>query len=207
MKKGIWVIALVFILFSVASLACADYRIYGRVGGMALSENGTPEGHKAFATTSLDIMQYIDPLTITYTLEFLSMIEAEDDDPEMIHQGYKAGLELKQNNWITPYFGAYLERFSRNKNPKYPNGLETLDFIDVTAGLEIHKGIYYARVGANYPVWVDGPDGRVDLDASAGVILGNWNAGISYRKLSFSGDENQPTLRVNFPAFEIGYRF
>lgn len=203
MKRILFLLVFLVVPFRAFSM---DYQPYLYSGGMALSENGMKEGHKHFIVVGVNAID-TDKLITTLKLEGLLMAEPADEDIEMIQNGFRFGLELKENKNFTPFCGAYFNQWNRDSNPKFPFSYDRFNFADIEIGVEYSYKQFFARIGGNCPVISDHLKGRVDLITSLGYRYESIEAGIDYRKVSFSGDENNPMIRVMFPGLFLRYRF
>jgi len=190
----------------VTNVLAVDVKPYVKIGGMELIEKGISEGHKSFGLLGINVIRELGKAELTGTLEGFVMTEAVDEDPELLHNGFRTGIEYKYSfNVLNPYAGVYFENWNRDSNSKYPDSFTRMDFAEATFGFTAKKKYVYARVGGIYPFWADvgdyNPHGKLGFEASIGFEFRNFNIGYSYKRISFTD------LEFNFSCAEIGYRF
>lgn len=217
MKSFKILITLLIVLAVTAFLTSTSYadqiQPYIKIGGEEVVENGISEGHKAIGLLGIKIVDE-SKLEKIYLLEGWSMIEAEDEDPEMLHYGFKVGTEFKyqfDKFPVHPYAGLNFEHWQRNQNEKYFNSFKQIHFLDTTFGLVSEYKHLYLKVGGIYPIWSEAdnsnPSGELSLNTEIGLKWKRIEVGYSYRNISFSGDGPQPDIESNFSCIKIGYNF
>ena len=213
MKNTLRVLSILLVIM-VSDVYADQVQPYVKIGGVELIENGISEGHKAIAFIGINIIDE-SKIEKTYTLEGWSMLEAVDEDPEMLQCGFRAGAEFKymfDKYPLYPFVGINFENWNRDKrNEKYPDSFQTLSFLDTTFGIATEYKLLYAKVGGIYPIWAEADNSNPSGDLGFGVDVGlQWKKvgiGYSYKRISFSADDSQPDIESNFSLVRISYSF
>jgi hypothetical protein len=192
-----------FGVFLIKSNALAlDVNPYVKVGGMELIEKNISEGHKAYGLVGVDFIKKMAKNEFTFTAEAFTMVEAVDEDPELLHNGFKVGGQTKMLiGSVEPFIGVYYEQWNRDTNQKYPGSFTELNFVDATLGMSTERKYLYASIAGLYPVWSSEFSGELGFDASIGIKLGDFKIGYSYKRVSFSDVES------NFSGAKVSYKF
>jgi len=180
-----------------------DVKPYTKIGGMELIEKDISEGHKAFFLLGVDVSKQFVSYEATFTAEGFMMGEAVDEDPELLHNGFRVGAQSKLLNEgsLEPFIAANYEQWNRDANGKYPGSFTSLDFVDVVFGFSFEKEHMYSRIAGIYPVWSSEFNGELGFEAGLGIKLGNVRIGYSYKMIAFSD------LTSNFSGAEISFEF
>jgi hypothetical protein len=189
------------LMFLSAPVRAIDITPYTRIGGEELIENGISEGHKVFYLLGVDITKQLLDAEATFRAEGFMMGEAVDEDPELIHNGFRVGGEFKLTGNLEPFIGVYYEEWNRDENAKYPGSFTQLDFADAELGFSIEKGHVYSRAAAIYPFWSSDFNGELGFDAGIGLKFGDLKIGYNYKRIKFSD------VTSNFSAAEVSYTF
>ena len=214
MKNALRVLSILLVIM--VSNVCADQvQPYLKIGGEELVENGLSEGHKAITLIGINVIDESTKLEKTYSLEGWSMIEAVDDDPEMLQCGFRAGAELKymfDRYPLYPFVGINFENWNRDeRNEKYPDSFKSLNFLDTTFGIATEYKFVYAKVGGIYPIWAEAdnsnPSGELGFGIDVGFKWKKGGIGYSYKRISFSADGLQPDIESNTSLAVISYNF
>jgi len=180
-----------------------DVKPYTKIGGMELVEKGISEGHKVFYLVGVDVSKQFIDYEATFTAEGFVMGEAVDEDPELLHNGFRLGAQSKllDTGSLEPFIALNYEQWNRDANQKYPGSFTSLDFVDAVFGFSFEKEYMYSRIAALYPVWSNEFSGELGFEAGIGIKFDKLRIGYSYKRVKFSD------VSSNFSAAEISYKF